>query len=1458
MRTLFRILLLSFAVVLPARAVDYYVATNGNDAADGLTPATAWSNVQTSANRIVGGDTLWVRGGTYRGKVSLTNNTGTVANRIRIFAYSNEVPVLKGSRVVDGWQLYTNDVWVRAGWSNYSQQVFVDDKLMQQLGWPNAYIATRTCTCVDWFYIPHGYSCNHINPVTKIIDIGNPVTNMPVDSFYYETNSGALYLRLAGGAAPTGKVVEASTELGVFFDNSTSGNLWVKGLSFRHASTFTYTFEGWPGVLIGPGGRIEDCEISWCDGSGLTLRSNAEAVRCVIGNNGVLGIACNSVTNVLVSECLVYSNNYRRCNESVTGGIRFIPDAGATVERNEVRDNWCTGIWFDTCHANHPIVVRDNLVRNNMLPPNPAGDTTPFAAKGIFIEFSSRADVYNNLVVSNGNIGIHLSASQNCNVFNNTITGTRNIPGVHRGLYAFVMDNPQPGYPVVSNRVFNNVIFNNLCDFDMFTVVTNGATIYDIDIRNNLYHRSVGAGTIAPSASAVLICQGRGTYTSVSNWSAATGWDPGGLQVAPGLTNGFRPSPTSPVLDHGLTGPFMTSDHGGSPRPVDGNGDSIARPDLGAFELQVAGSVRYVDAASTNASAPFDTPGTAATDPIAALAAAGDGDLVLVEPGTYLLSTTLVINAGVTLRSARGAGSTVLDAQGNCRVLSIANENAAVDGFTIRNGASADDGGGVHTVEGAVLQNCTIVSNTAARHGGGVYAAAGASVERCLITRNAAVERGGGLFAEAGVRLDFCDVNSNQGGDGGGLYLGESATLTRSIVRLNVAPGGSGGGAMASGGASIQMSAFVANTADIGGGLHLASGAVILDSDVNGNIASRSAGLYASNATLRRVIIRDNTTVTGEGGGASLIGGIAENCAVVRNSAATHGGGCYVTDAGLVNFCTIVTNSAPVGGGIAAGGPATISSSIVRFNTAASSPDLAELSGGSIAASHSALWPVVSGEGNTTNAPVFLNAADFRLQPFSPGVDGGRVAGAPTNDLLALGRIADGDLDGDVEPDMGCYEQRGVHLVRPSGSTPVSPYLTWSNAATKIGDAINASGNGDAVMVSNGVYVVTVSPVINRPLTVKSIGGASNTIVDGGGTSRGFVLAHPLAVLDGFTIRNSRADAGAGIYVINGRVRNSRIEGNVSTGNLGGAFAYVPSPPRYYCRYAEDIVIHEGGGGVALVGNGVLENCIVVSNRAVYGGGVLTVGGGTVQNATVVGNTATNGGGSFSHNGGVIRNTILQFNAATNHAMTGTSAVYTAVCATPAPPGAGHVDADPLFVQLAGGDFNLSEPSPCIDAGVATGSPSTDFRGVGRPLDGNADSTAAHDIGAYEFAGATVDADGDGLSDAAEAIAGSHVFLRDTDGDFFSDFDEVQAGTFATNALSYLAALAPNLGGDSGLLIQWPSVAGRLYSVHATTNALSIYAPVATQIVATPPWNVYTSPVIADQRLYRIVAEPLP
>src|SRR6476661_317890 len=121
----FLLMLFCMSIGTARSATTYYVSTSGSDGNPG-TLSAPFRNINTAVKKLAAGDTLLIRGGTYREEVNILTGGGSAGNYVTIAAYSGEKPILKGSDVVTGWVQHSGSIWKKTGWGQNSQQVFVD------------------------------------------------------------------------------------------------------------------------------------------------------------------------------------------------------------------------------------------------------------------------------------------------------------------------------------------------------------------------------------------------------------------------------------------------------------------------------------------------------------------------------------------------------------------------------------------------------------------------------------------------------------------------------------------------------------------------------------------------------------------------------------------------------------------------------------------------------------------------------------------------------------------------------------------------------------------------------------------------------------------------------------------------------------------------------------------------------------------------------------------------------------------------------------------------------------------------------------------------------------------------------------------------------------------------------------------------------------------------------------
>lgn len=303
-----------------------------------------------------------------------------------------------------------------------------------------------------------------------------------------------------------------------------------------------------------------------------------------------------------------------------------------------------------------------------------------------------------------------------------------------------------------------------------------------------------------------------------------------------------------------------------------------------------------------------------------ALNASLAGSEIVVCPGTW--HETLEIQRPVTLRSRDGSLYTYIDGQDSgvpINATGLGADTLIVEGFTIRNGLG---GGIVMAIDSTLELTGSVLTNNEGDRGGGLRVA-NATLQSVIVNGNESIGDGGGggiWLLGGAVTCSESQVEYNVAWFGGGVAAGRDATLTGCLVRGNMAVDGGGLGTELGVVLDATGSVFEANDADYGGGAHLL-GDELIGGDFIGNTGFVGGGIHVANTS---AIVTD-AVVTGNsadirGGGVNLpVGGELVRVEVRDNTVVSgNGGGVFLAQLQLATLTdvTIETNDADEGAGL--------------------------------------------------------------------------------------------------------------------------------------------------------------------------------------------------------------------------------------------------------------------------------------------------------------------------------------------------------------------------------------------------------------------------------------------------------------------------------------------------------------------------------------------------------------
>jgi len=730
-------------------------------------------------------------------------------------------------------------------------------------------------------------------------------------------------------------------------------------------------------------------------------------------------------------------------------------------------------------------------------------------------------------------------------------------------------------------------------------------------------------------------------------------------------------------------------------------------------------------------------------------------------PRVFHLTHTNIVLDGLTITGGTGRGDNAPGSPGN------------------------EDGNGIF-MTGGLVRNCIIRENGLPSgydhcQGGGIYMSGG-TVSNCTIQGNwtgGGTTMGAGVYAGGGQILD-CRVLDNRmrSQSGAGIYASSPSVLIRNcLIAGNVTPV-SGGGVY---GGTVESCTIVDNMASSsspatssGGGVYgsAVKNSIVLDNQTGSGLAGIAN--YAGGSTFAYSSSSPEPPGVGNISSASFVDAAATNYQLLA---------CAAVDAGTNE--TWMTGAVDLAGNPRISGPGNR----VDMGAYEKQPGALECSFAADATSVQAPADVVfTALPSGTNLNITSYAWDFG----DGQVASGGALAVVTNTYSMVGAhtvtltINNNGGESASVTNVNYITVWGDYAyVSTNSPSPTVPYHSWSTAARVIANAITEAPAGTTVVLSNGTHHIADELVVDKAITVTSYGdgvyggwaNATNTAVDGPADRgsdgpRVVSVTHVGAVLDSLTITDGHGRLhGLGVYMTEGTVRNCIIRDNgtlegietdhakgggvymtggvvsnctiqanqIRAGDTRGAGVYASGGLITHCRVLDNETESKSGGGIYAANSSVvIRNCLIARNSTYENGGGVYLNGGSIESCTIVTNVAgadgSGSGGGVYRAGGTVSNSIVYFNTGTGGALdddlntTGPWLGYS--CAGDVGSATnGNITADPLFVDLAGGNYRLSTMpvSPCIDAGNSAG--------VTWPtdLDGNPRIFKKLDMGAYEI-----------------------------------------------------------------------------------------------------------------------------
>ena len=386
---------------VPADAAHvYYVAPDGKADAPGLAP-DAPTTIEAAIAKVVTGDAIIMRGGTYR-TGSMTFNQG-----VTIQPFRDEVPVLKGTAVATEWQALRDGVW-RTPWTRLFPQRPAD-------WWQRGREGMRTPL--------HRFNNDMVFIDGRFLQSAGWEGGLDADTYYIDYEGGFVYIAVD----PKGRVIEVTAHDSAFVRTTRPAHGKQpdrKGPVLRGITLTQYAYRALEVDGVEPDGpadpatfgkdavgtTLENMTITYCSRVAAYLRGDGLVIRnSLISDTSTEGIYIMASSDVLLERNIFRRNNIERITGYYPSAVKIFNQTRRVTCRDNlvIEHPYSNGIWYDVGNV-------DGVFVNNWV---------EGALDGFFFEISNGAIAAGNVFV-NCDKGIRALNSANVRAYQNTFVNS--------------------------------------------------------------------------------------------------------------------------------------------------------------------------------------------------------------------------------------------------------------------------------------------------------------------------------------------------------------------------------------------------------------------------------------------------------------------------------------------------------------------------------------------------------------------------------------------------------------------------------------------------------------------------------------------------------------------------------------------------------------------------------------------------------------------------------------------------------------------------------------------------------------------------------------------------------------------------------------------------------------------------------------------------------------------------